>query len=478
MDLENYILSKISEVRKKYKKYTEYKGEPLRKRNIFSRFKSELDKFLRGQTKRKFIVMPGLRGVGKTTILMQIYEYLVKKTSIDPKNILYITVDDLISTLSNKKLLEAIRTYYRVVHENTVAGTEEKTFLLIDEAHYDENWDRALKVVWDNKPNAFIIATGSSALSLTVSTDVVRRAEISSIFPLSYQEYLVMKYNICPPRSTAETVRKSIFEGPKVIEDLRKKYNKIKLKLTELDKPRDIEFKNFLKYGGLPYTFLYDKEKILEKTERILERIIYHDLATVGSFKQKNIPKIKSLMTFLALKKPGRLSYGSLSNNIDKSKNFVERALRSLEKTGLLLSTMAYGGAGKTTRKSPRYFFATPTIKYSLMEKIGRWENSKAQIGMLLEHLVASRLFRMKKAKKIEGPSGIFYDSRKGGADFLVSFKDYKIPIEVGIGEKSVRQVETTMDRFNSPYGVLICDTEVEKENKIIKIPHELFSFA
>lgn len=45
---------------------------------------------------KRFIVMPGLRGVGKSTILYQLYSYLIEN-SIESENILYLDVDELLS---------------------------------------------------------------------------------------------------------------------------------------------------------------------------------------------------------------------------------------------------------------------------------------------------------------------------------------------------------------------------------------------
>ncbi len=41
------------------------------------------------------MVLPGLRGIGKTTLILQAYEYLLKEKNILPNNILYISFDDL-----------------------------------------------------------------------------------------------------------------------------------------------------------------------------------------------------------------------------------------------------------------------------------------------------------------------------------------------------------------------------------------------
>ena len=75
--------------------------------------------------------------------------------------------------------------------------------------------------------------------------------------------------------------------------------------------------------------------------------------------------------------------------------------------------------------------------------------------GALLENLVASSLFNMKNDEDIY--FNIYFDSRKGGVDFLVQrgFEN-PIPIEVGIGEKNKKQITNAINNYNSPFGIVI----------------------
>ena len=46
-------------------------NKKLNHRTDYFRIKEYIDNFLNGNNQNRFIVMPGLRGVGKTTILLQ-----------------------------------------------------------------------------------------------------------------------------------------------------------------------------------------------------------------------------------------------------------------------------------------------------------------------------------------------------------------------------------------------------------------------
>ena len=75
----------------------------------------------------------------------------------------------------------------------------------------------------------------------------------------------------------------------------------------------------------------------------------------------------------------------------------------------------------------------------------------------------------------------IYYDNRKeDNVDFLIQrgFEN-PIPIEVGIGKKTKRQVKNAIEAYESSHGVIISDTtqKIKKEDNIIYIPLETFSF-
>ena len=54
--------------------------------------------------------MPGLRGVGKSTILYQIYDYLINTQNIDNNNILFLDVDELTSNY-NAQIQDVFQKY-------------------------------------------------------------------------------------------------------------------------------------------------------------------------------------------------------------------------------------------------------------------------------------------------------------------------------------------------------------------------------
>jgi len=177
--LKTYLEKRIQYTEKLALKYTtDDNNKPLPKRHIFSRIKNYIDNFLEKNEKiNRLIIMPGLRGTGKTTLLYQLYLYLIRKKNITRERILFISVDDLKSL--NYDLRSCIEIYESKILFEDLVNSKEPVFLLLDEVNHDPNWALTLKVIYDEYPNIFIIATGSSALELEKETnaDLARRAK-------------------------------------------------------------------------------------------------------------------------------------------------------------------------------------------------------------------------------------------------------------------------------------------------------------
>ena len=92
--------------------------------------------------------MPGLRGVGKTTILYQTYEYLLKEKQIPANQILYFSCETL-NKLTQCDIFETINQFITEIHQNNLMTLNKEIFLLIDESHFDKNWSLTGKIIYD-----------------------------------------------------------------------------------------------------------------------------------------------------------------------------------------------------------------------------------------------------------------------------------------------------------------------------------------
>lgn len=86
-------------------------------------------------------------------------------------------------------------------------------FIFVDESQYAHNWALVGKIIYDEIKNVFMIFTGSNALNLESNKDAARRALKKEIYPLSFYEYLNLKYNYEIPKNLEESFKKLILNG-------------------------------------------------------------------------------------------------------------------------------------------------------------------------------------------------------------------------------------------------------------------------
>nr|WP_295001856.1 AAA family ATPase [uncultured Methanobrevibacter sp.] len=89
---------------------------------------------MNGDNINRYIVLPGLRGIGKTTILYQTYDYLLKEKQIPANQILYISCETL-NKIIKCDVLKTIEQFMNEIHQSSLMTIDKEIFLLIDESH-------------------------------------------------------------------------------------------------------------------------------------------------------------------------------------------------------------------------------------------------------------------------------------------------------------------------------------------------------
>jgi len=484
--LKNYLERRIQYTERLALKYTtDDNNKPLPKRHIFSRIKKHIDNFLEKNEKiNRLIIMPGLRGTGKTTLLYQIYLYLIRKKNIPRERILFISVDDLKSL--NFDLRSCIEVYESKILFEDLVTSEKPVFLLLDEVNHDPNWALTLKVIYDKYPNIFIIATGSSALELEkeTSADLARRAKKEYLFPLNFIEYLKISKKIDKYYKTKiikNEILKLLNDNSLIPEFAREFYNNNEIiEIYKKIKLYSFEIEDFLKFGGFPFTALYkkDSEDLLLET---IKKIAYLDISKISIIESSSIEDyIKiiddtiKIINYLAGSEKTSIENISKGLNIDRDR--VRKILTYLEMSSLIFSIKPLGSEEKISRKAWKHYFITPTIRFMIKDYLGTFKES--DIGFLLEEYIASVLYKIQITHNVLNTK-VFFDPNKNSADFLIKTSNNKIiPIEVKYGksQKGEKQVRNSMKRYNSEYGIIIGDCDLEFKDNILYMPRELFS--
>jgi len=449
--------------------------------------------FTEGKGDARIIIMYGLRGIGKSTILFQMYKRLregkfnnipTKSKEIPQEDILYLSIDQtLLSTKINGEspIYEAVKNFCEQIHNQKLESLNKKLFILIDEAQFDKRWAIAAKSLFDATKNIFIVITGSSALALNIDTDTARRSIKEPLFPLSFMEYQMIKNKIFPQKGTAENLKKLIFKNDlQVVNELNESIRKINYSLKKKNLNLESELKDYLTLGGFPYATLTTKEVAYRRIVDMINRIVSQDLPAISNFETGSIPEIMRIIGALALIPSGEISQTKLSTRFSISSAKVNTIIDTLQKTHLIFTVKAFS-TRKTQKglvKGFKYFFMSPTLSSAIKYLNGNATSEQEDIAQLWENATASTLFKL--CYTTGTIYTLFYDPRKeGNVDFILEnpLSGEIIPFEVGLN-KDNKQVYDAIEHYKSRYGIVISDfPEITFTDKIIKIPFWFFLY-
>jgi len=476
--INQYLRNQLGRASILLQKYTQDEnGNNYLPRSIFVRVKKLVDDYIDGQRELRIVAIPGLRGVGKTTLLAQVFMSLYKQ---HPENLLYISADQ-ISNVLGSDLDETFEEYQKILG-SSLEALDKRVFVFIDEIHFDPKWPSILKMIYDRTKNLFVICTGSSALSLQSTTDLARRVVFEPLYPMNFTEYMLLKTQyqasansitrvMYPIAGLKNQIKQILFfsrQAKDCFSQLQELNSKVSQYWLKVDK---LEIDKYLKFGSMPFALtLKEENRIYELLNESIDKVIEKDLPSLNRFDPNTIRKAKNVLFMAA--GSNELSISSLSRFLDGiSFNTLSDLFDSFEKAEMLIRVYPYGSVYKTVRKPSKYHFMSSAIRHTLLgvAETGAFEINK---GRYLEDVIVLTLYR-EFSRKFASP--IFYDSAKGGADFILKLSNKKIAIEVGYGDKGVKQAQTTLEKINGDYGLVISNANLDIENKIIKVPLNYF---
>jgi len=458
-----------------------HKNKKFNKRSDYDNIIRYVDNFLDEENINRFLVLPGLRDVGKTTLLFQAYEYLLKEKNISSQNILYFSCDQLKRT-GDVDIFDVVNYYCETFHNSIIETLSQPVFILIDEAQYDKKWAFNGKLIFDASKNIFMIFSGSSALKLSNNPDAARRLLNMPIYPLTYSQHLKLKYGNFK-NDISDSIIQMIFNGQ--TDNSAEIERQIMHIYSNFNNFNISEWKNFLQYGGFPSSFYQDNHEITKKIVNMVEKVVTTDMNNIEGINTNTHDLAFQILNYFAFQNPGEVSIGSLSNLFDAKKPLVTKVLNILEKTQLIFHIEAFTSSIKRTTKPHEYFFATPSIKHNLALNMGTavLEDQTAYFGKLLENYVASSLNNLDNQSSISYKT-YYDDSKKKSSDKNVDFivqrgLEKPIPFEVSCGNKNKSQIKRAIKKYNSPHGVIISNTtsDIVINDNIICIPPEIFAF-
>ncbi len=359
-----------------------------RKRFAFDEISKKLVQEKKLEGKKPITLLSGVRGTGKTTILLQLFN--------ERENAFYFSADSIL--LKTERLYSVFESAYRAGYR----------FFLIDEAHRSKDWVEALKTIYDNF-NAQIVASGSSTAAIKKGAIALgRRALPVSAAPLTLGEFFYLR------------------EGEKYSASLEEALDRNLAARWLAEHPKaEKNWRDYLSVGGFP-----GSQQAQEGVFRLIKKMIYEDALAEFSLSKNRVDVSERLLAFLSISQPGEFSGTSFSSMSGYAKSTVFETVQMLKELEILRMVEEESPKAKA-KASMKLLFSHPNLRTAVASQLQK----EAEIGALREdyfvfHMaeLGFPIFIPKKMKKTP--------------DYLVKIDGKRLLFEIGGASKGRGQFE------------------------------------
>ena len=447
------------------------------RRQVVADIQEKLAAFEQNNASSRWFIMPGLRGVGKTTILTQLYLDL----KADPARKFFLSLERI--KLLGAGMQDVLDALEELLPER-LEEIKEPIYIFMDEVQYLDNWALGLKVIFDRAPKAFIVCTGSSAIDLQSSPDVARRSLTIPVRPLDFTEYASFKSHYenrpgpQPPSGLSGELRRCLLES--------RNYQNVFSGLSSLSGRVEeywqaaggsVDLVDYLHFGNLPFVFqIKDPAARWRAVNSLLDESLAKDVGRLAKRSDAVTEAFPMLLRLLA--ESDVISLHRISKITGFNKRTVVGMLGALCDTEILNPVKPAGSAYRQINRPSKYLFTSPTMRLALAMKAGSDDRLQAKMrGKLLEDLAGAYLKRISPGRQLH------YDSRAGGADFILFDSGQAgnaIAIEVGWQKNNTDQARWTLQMTAGKYALVVTDADldIDPAAKTVIVPLRYFLLA
>ncbi|MFO7879370.1 MAG: AAA family ATPase [Bacteroidales bacterium] len=345
----------------------------------------------------RLLGIKGLRGVGKTVMLLQ---YLLENNKAN--NMLYVTAEHpYFYTNSLFDLAQEFAKY---------GGRE----LIIDEVHKYPQWSRELKLIYDSQPQLKILFSSSSALDLyRGEADLSRRLHKIELYGLSFREFLAFQHNLnFKPYGLHELIE----NHQEISATITKEINILPL------------FQEYLKFGYFPFRNEFpEDEAFFSAIYRVINVVLENDLAWIEDYSARNVMKLKKLTGVMAELVPYEPNISHIAKKLEIGRTTLYTYLKNMHDADILRLMYKPGRGTSELQKPAKIYFENPAFLFALAKQ--------PEKGTIRELFFANQLEN----------AGHHVNISKDKADFLLN---EKFTFEVGGKNKGIKQIKNIDNSF------------------------------
>lgn len=437
---------------------------------------------------QRIISIVGPRQTGKTTLLYQLIELLLKK-KLDPKKILFLSVSD--PTLSNNQnfLEKCLETYEKVIIKETLNSLSEPIYIFLDEIQYLPNWELWLKRYYDLGYKIKFIISGSASSKIIQKgrESLAGRISEKHLYPMHFEEFL----GLTKSRETKPILEKSGVSTLKeynFLYSIKGPYQELKYyKSFEsfgrriLEKKEEVAARHqlgasflhkYIEKGGFPG--VYDKEIDLAYrylNQDVLDRVISQDIPQIAQVRDPRL--LQSLLLTVAQRSGSIFSYRNLAGESGVRSETIRNYLTYLSSAFLIGELWQFRKAEMARFKAnKKIYIGDIGLRHALLKYSMTKIFDKEELGITAETLVFNHL-------QDSGLNVSFWRKDDFEVDFVLDYFGFVIPIEVKFRKNPEKDDFKGIDRFMGKYkvkgAIVVTESLFDYQDGIVSIPLWLF---
>lgn len=329
------------------------------------------------------ILLSGARQIGKTTLMLQVVESLLREGA-PPANILYATFDHPLLKLAG---IDAVLEAWR----ERVPKAEGLEYLFLDEAQFIRDWGTWVKHQVDFSKNRRIAFTGSAMPLVEPGQESgVGRWHTIRLTTLSFYEYLQIK-NLSLPKLPPIRSLRDLFDWPQ--SDF--------YRVTEIAASYVGHFHEYLVRGGFPQTAQVESitqaQRLLR--EDIIDKVLKRDMTAL--FGVRRVLDLEHTFLYLCMHDGGLLDMADLCANLEVKRPTAQSFIELLEATHLIYRLPPFGYGKDVLRARFKIYLADAAIAPAVMLKGKGILDDPAALGIATETAVFKHLFARYSAQNV-----------------------------------------------------------------------------
>lgn len=400
---------------------------------------------------REIILLSGARRAGKSTLIYQIIDQLMKAGTL-ASSILYINFEDyrFIDNLEPSLLEDIAEIYFDKINPR-----KDFCWFFLDEIQNVKYFEKYLRTIYDMKKRIkFVISGSNSKIMSGEIADILTGRNITvPVYPFSFFEFLA-------------------FADPSITIDRTLNREKLIFSLKEQKSLIKNSLEKYLIHGGYPeiiYSYSTGKEYQAGKIiTQYFDDIILKDI--IKRYNLRNSQSVLSAANFCIDNISNSLSYTKIAGVLGISTKQVIEYIGYFENANLIFQNRFFSWKIKETLavNKPKKIYAIDHFYKTHM-------CPQKDCGRIVENVVYLELLRRHRE--------IYYWKEKGEVDFVIKEPDGLTAIQVSYTNNINEREFKSLLEFNKKYGakdiLLITDdtfkTEFYENVKIQLIPLWLF---